>query len=498
MNGLPPVAERFQVIVVGAGVGGCVMAGRLAGAGLRTVVLEAGPAGPLPPSLAHGGIVAGGPEIVPDWFHMSAELSTAAGGPSVPYLQGRGIGGGSAVNGMVLSAGIEADYTGWYRWLQDTPRAGQSSQPGHAVERWLERAVHQLRPETRRSGPVADAFDRVVGERWGLAPGPSSSVLGAEGLLPVSLGRRHRGRLTVADAYLDGSVVLMADTEVDHLVHDGSRVRGAVVGADERLEADHVVLCAGPIQSPALLMRSGLVPGVDPAARSPVRWRGLDHPAFAVGFDWPLSASTATSFAAVRRQARARVHSDAGIVELTLQIMGPFSDSTGPIGVILAMTDPAGAPVDVAVSADGAATISRRWLDSDEAGRPALSPWLVRELAHLARTVMAELHSGRDRSGSTSVDDVGTVAASLLSMSDDEVKAWIRATPAPVYHLAATMIESTDIVRLAFDRPGSLEHVEGLTVADSSTMPNPVGGGVQLAVMAWAEFLADDLIGRLT
>lgn len=484
--------ERFEVIVVGAGVCGCVMAGRLAEAGLRTALVEAGPAGPLPSRLARGDLAAGRPDGAPDWFRMSAELSTGDDGRRIPYLQGRGTGGGSAVNGMVLSAGIEADYTPWHRWLDDP------SPPGPVIERCLQRALDRLRPETSRGGPVTDVFDHVVGERWGLTPGPASSVLGGRGLLPVAVARRNRNRLTVADAYLDGPVLIRPRTPVRRLDHRRGRVVGVVTGSGDRLTADHVVLCAGPLQSPALLMRSGLAGDSNTGVTRPSTvWQGLDHPAVGIGFDWPATASTPSTIAEVRRLVRGHLGSESRTVDATIQVMGPFPAAAGPMGFVLAMTEPIGAPVEVAMSVDGTATIDRRWLRPGADGRSAFAPWLVRELVELTEALVAELHPGRDPGAAGAyIDHAGTPAATLTSVSDDGIEDWIRDNPAPLYHLGGTVTESTDMVRLDPDRPGSVDGVAGLTIADSSTMPGLVGGGVQLAAMAWAEFLVEHLVGR--
>ncbi len=493
MTGPASSAERLDVIVVGAGACGCVSARRLAEAGLRTVLLEEGPPGPLPPALARGHIGAG-PESAPDWFRTSAEVSTTEGGPRIPYIQGRGMGGGSAVNGMVLSAGTEIDYTSWSRWLDDgkPPRLG--------IERWLRRALDRLRPETSRPGPVAEAFDRVVGDRWGLVHGPNSSVLGGRGLLPVAVARRNRNRLTAADAYLEVPVLVRPRTAVRRLDHGSARITGVITTSGDRLRADHVVLCAGPLQSPAVLMRSGLVGGTGTeASRSSISWRGLDHPAIGLGFDWPSSAHTPSTIAEVRRLARGHVGSGPRAVDITVQIMGPFPTPTGLTGLVLAMTEPMGAPVEVAVSVDGPATIGRRWLHPAQPGQVGMTPWLVRELVHVADALVTELHPGPDHDGTAAyIDDIGSPAATLVEQSDDGIKAWMERRPAPLYHLAGTLTESTDIVRLDPDQPGSIDGVGGLTIADSSTMPGLVGGGVQLAAMAWAEFVAQDLVDRLT
>lgn len=203
-------------IIVGAGTGGIVAAARLAERGDREVLLvEAGPADTTPDrgdsffdALASPGRV-----------HGDLAAARVIGGPVRPYLRGRGLGGSGSVNAMV------------------------------ALEGGSFRAAHRLHAETVAPvelGPV----DRAL-----LAASPDA--------IPVPLTRRDGHRVTVDDCYpLDG-VEVRGDSPVDRIELDGRRAVGVRLVDGTELDADHVVLSAGAISSPAVLLRSGVtVPGI--------------------------------------------------------------------------------------------------------------------------------------------------------------------------------------------------------------------------------------------
>jgi choline dehydrogenase/5-(hydroxymethyl)furfural/furfural oxidase len=189
-------------VVVGAGAAGCVVAGRLAARPDDEVVLVEAGAGSVP-----GGVRS------PSYFDALAEPGWTFPGPIV---RGRGLGGSSAINGMVADP--------------DGPDGS---------------AVPSEPPGAAELGPV----DRAL-----LAAATDSR--------PVALSRRHGTRVTAADAFLDGvagdRLVLVPDADVVAVVLDGRRAAGVALGDGTTIDADRVVLCAGAIGTPAILLRSGI------------------------------------------------------------------------------------------------------------------------------------------------------------------------------------------------------------------------------------------------
>jgi choline dehydrogenase-like flavoprotein len=203
-------------VVVGAGTAGCVVARRLADTpGHHVTLVEAGPAG--------SADTTGGASF---FDALDAPGRVYPG----PFLRGRGMGGSSAVNGMVATPGVLTQYTSW-GWA-DAPAA-------------LDRVLVPSEPAgTDELGPL----DRAL-----LAAAPDATL--------APLTRRGGRRVSAADAYLPGSqtgLEILTDAPVDAIVLDGRRATGVLLTDGSTVAADAVVVAAGAIGSPVLLTRSGV------------------------------------------------------------------------------------------------------------------------------------------------------------------------------------------------------------------------------------------------
>jgi choline dehydrogenase len=262
------------VIVVGAGSAGCVLAARLAADPARRVTLvEAGPRdrNPLLRVPLMTGVLLRG--RMANWFYHT-EPEAALGGRRLFWPRGKVLGGSSAINGMVWTRGLPSDFDGWaqhglpawsFERVLQTYRGLESYHGGESA--W--HGGDGPQPVTQPPGlhPLSTAFLEA-----GRAAGfPASTDF--NGPAPDGFGRYDftiaRGRrVSAATAFLKplrgapnldivtGAHVLRVVVERGRAVAlDIARGRGI-----ERLGAGEIVLCCGTVNSPQVLMLSGIGP----------------------------------------------------------------------------------------------------------------------------------------------------------------------------------------------------------------------------------------------
>jgi choline dehydrogenase len=245
---------RFDVVVLGGGTAGCVLAARLSENPDRSVCLvEAGPDygpyadGRWPPDIADA-----------RWLAFSHSWETDREDRS--QWRARIIGGCSAHNACVILEGAPADYDAWgHGWSYGT------------IKPYLERAQAQLR--ARRLEPDE------------LTPWHRAFVEAAPETILHPVNAVGTVRWNAAFAYLDEArprpnLTILADALVDRVRLEGAHATGASTAAGE-LEADTVVLAAGAYGSPAILLRSGITP----EAGLPIGQGLSDHVGVGFGFE---------------------------------------------------------------------------------------------------------------------------------------------------------------------------------------------------------------------
>lgn len=268
----------YDYVIVGLGVAGALAAARLSeDPAIRVLALEAGPEFPddnLPgnelvrvPALAH--TLWGGPL---DWSFTTTPQARLDG-RVVPWPRGRVVGGSSAVNVQAWVRGRRADYDGWANyadgWNNETALAAfrsiedsaQGAAPWRGVGGPL--PVERREPSGARAALLVRAAEEIGFARTDVnGPNPDGVDLGH------STTRRAR-RVTFADAYLDeqtrarDNLTVRTGVRVARVLFDGVRAIGVEADAGSGLEvlrADTVVLAAGAIGTPHLLLLSGIGP----------------------------------------------------------------------------------------------------------------------------------------------------------------------------------------------------------------------------------------------
>src|SRR3954452_18691755 len=265
------VAERdWDVVVVGAGTSGCALAARLADAGRRVLLLEAGadhaqPAD-FPAEIRDATTMLAATPGHPANWALTGELTD---GLTVPVPRGRVAGGSSALNPVSFIRATRPDLDGWaddgndlwsfdavlpaFRRLESDRDFGD--RPGHGATGPV--------PVTRaRDGhPLADAFAAAAAGLGYPAEPDKNSGGTTPGYGPVPLNVVDGVRINTAMAYLSprrrlATLTVRGGVTVGRVVVEHGRAVGVETG-QAVVRAAEVVLCAGAVGSPHLLLRSG-------------------------------------------------------------------------------------------------------------------------------------------------------------------------------------------------------------------------------------------------
>lgn len=295
--------RTFDIVIVGGGSAGCVVAETLSRCGRFNVCLiEAGPPDRDPRIKIPFGLIGLMKHRTFDWRFESrahAHLSNRV----VPVPRGRTLGGSGSINSMVYIRGRPNDYdrwaelgaTGWgwkecLAWFRrQENNARLRDDPLHGVDGPLH--VQDL-PSPH---PLLEIWQRA-GEAGGIARSCDFNGQSQEGLGVYQTTMRNGRRWSAADAFLRPAtkrpnLTVLTGIDIRRIEFDGRRAVAVHGRRSERIGIrQHLVLSTGAIASPALLMASGVGPGdhlqslgIDVVHDSPSVGRNLhDHPAVAV------------------------------------------------------------------------------------------------------------------------------------------------------------------------------------------------------------------------
>ena len=484
---IPPVRE---VLIVGGGSSGCVLAARLSeDPSCAVTLIEAGrayPPGGYPEEFTTDSIIAIEPKDT--WGYASVP-----GKPphAIAAFAGRVLGGGSAINAGIARRARATDFERWRahglpEWRWEAAREGYAALESTHGGPW---PVHQatlgeLTPPVRAFVDAAAGlgYPRVAefnGERQeGTGPEVKNVVDGVRhNAAMVYLTKAVRART---------NLVVRPDTQVDRVEFANGRATGVRLVGGEILRADEVVLTAGVYGSPAILLRSGIGPrahlealGLPVVVDLPVGERLQDQPMATVTY---LLRADAPSEPPHGSGVLWTASSEAREDELDLQLsisaqpdLAPDGTRVRTLRIWAAVVVPRSFGTVRLKSADPTTTPRIDYnLLADPSDRRRL-----REIVEVARRVAA------------AEPVAGMIERELAPGPHVDLDAWIDAGAITYYHGTSTVPMGGEGAPYAVvDGEGRVRGIAGLRVVDASIMPEAVSVPNNLTTLMMAERIA--------
>ncbi|HBK4688045.1 GMC family oxidoreductase N-terminal domain-containing protein [Serratia bockelmannii] len=494
-------SPTFDVVIVGGGSAGAVMAARLSeNPARRVLLLEAGHSyAPYdyPRLIADSDVLGanGNPEF--EWGYRTEPgyVSHAIGA-----IRGKVLGGSSGVNGAVAIRARPEDFNRWDLpgWgYQDLLPAFKKLETRHGLH---DRAIHgdsgpfpvvqltldDITPMQRAfvAATRANGYDAIDD-----FDGPSANGVG-----PYPMNIVNGVRVNTGMAYLDektrarDNLTLRADTLVDRVIFDGQHAIGVRLASGEEIHAAEVILSAGTYGSAAVLMRSGIAPaqqskrlGIPVVADLPVGENLVDHPFYynayaarpdVIGSQSPVIGAKLWTHSSQAEPGELDLH-------ITATHLFPHDQSPTGVGFVLA------------VALTRPQSTGRVWLESRD---PAAAPhidlnFLAQEndRVRLLEGVKLARKIGQTAPLSTLIHSELAPAAD----SDEAILASMVATLDTYHHpTSSAPMGNAGEPKAVVDLQGRVHGVYGLRVVDASIFPDVPSVATNVTTIATAEHIA--------
>ncbi|MCW2943228.1 MAG: Choline dehydrogenase [Actinomycetia bacterium] len=514
---------EYDYIIVGAGSAGCVLAARLTeDPSVKVALVEAGTAD----DKTEIHIPAAFPKLFKtpyDWNYSTskqAELENR----ELYWPRGRTLGGSSSINAMMWVRGHQADYDGWevpgwsyedvvpyFKKAEHREGSNAGDVYGTGGPLWIS--------EQRSPNPTTLAFLEACGAH-GLTKlaelnGPSN-----EGYTQTPVTQKRGRRWSAADAYLHPAMkrpnlTVITGAHAKKVTFEGVRATGIEYGDVSLTASREVILCAGAIGSPQLLLLSGIGEashlrehGIEPVWESPEVGQHLeDHLSVGILYNCPEKVTLV--------RAAAGAGALVSLAEYLLFKKGSLTSNVGE-AVVFIKSDPALPAPDLelifapgpfinhgldAPTAHGI-TVGVVLLQPDSVGRlqlasgdaadaPQIDPAYLTGETDLRRLMYGVRYAEKLLAEDALKKYIGTPMEPYPGADDDEALArHVRENSETLYHPAGTCRMGTDEASVV-DPELKVRGVLGLRVVDTSVMPRINRGHTHAPTIMIAEKAAD-------
>lgn len=532
------MSPEFDYIIVGAGSAGCVVANKLsANPANRILLLEAGPWDRDPRISIPVGLSSLAKKSLYRWDDI-AEPDPALAGRRMEVPHGKVVGGTSSINFMAAVRGHPGDYQAWvdagaagwgYEDVLPFFREIETWQGGHC--RWRGGDGELGVQVARTPDPIMNAFLEAARQLGYPATADYNGALN-EGFGPIQYTMRNGRRSSSASAFLQpvlkrANLHVIAEAHAKRLLFEEGRVVGVIY---DRFGHEHVarsgfrtILCLGAINTPQLLMLSGIGParhlrslGIEPRADLPVGEGLEDHLGTLAYFtrkDRGVFHRSLRLDRAAANLLRALVLRSGPAAELPGAVTGFVKTRGGLTQPDIQMIIPSSSPQADAwfpgikkPYVDGY-MLRAQLIGQKSRGSVTLASADYRDRPHIRHNSLSHpddilsMRAGMRLSWAIGASPAlapfrsEAVLPPAALVSDEEVDAFVRETAIHLYHPASTCRMGSG-PEAVLDSNLAVRGIDGLFVVDASAMPRLVSGNPNAAIMMMGAKAADIWLRR--